>query len=168
MIMTWPIHHVPSVLREGWVMEGVTFSHKSKAVSHWHEKQLMWDAVGSPMRLHAHSNTKMHSKVCVMIQKSIRKHFGWAFRLLSSQRKVPQVGSFFSQWKCFFDHWIGCQNMPKWVKTITYHTSNLKLECLSHVMLSCHICHDERNLGSIVFSRAYVFSVFEGRCGAMS
>ena len=96
MIMTWPIHHVPSVLREGWVMEGVTFSHNSKALSRWHEKQSIWGAVGSPMRLHAHSNTKMHSKVCKMIQKSIWKHFGWAFLFLLSKRKVPQIGSFFS------------------------------------------------------------------------
>ena len=132
-------------------MEAVTFSHKSNAISNWHEKQSMRGAVGSPLSLHAQSNTKMHSKVCNTIQKSTWKHFGWAFWLLPSQRKLPQIGSFFNWWKCHFDHWKGCQNMPKWLRPITFHTPTLKLECLSYIMLPCHTCHDERKLRSIVF-----------------
>ena len=79
------------------------------------------------------------------------KHFGFAFWHITSQKKVPQIGSFFSWWKCRFDHWKGCQNMPKWKKTITSHTPTLKLECLSYIMLPCHTCHDEKKLKSIVF-----------------
>ena len=111
----------------------------------------MRGAVGSPLSLHAQSNTKMHSKVCNTIQKSTWKHFSWAFWLLPSQKKLAQIGSFFNWWKCHFDHWKGCQNMPKWLKPITSHTPTLKLECLSYIMLLCRTCHNERKLRSIVF-----------------
>ena len=124
----------------------------------------MRGAVGSPLSLHAQSNTKMHSKVCNTIQKSTWKHFGWAFWLLPSQRKLPQIGSFFNWWKCHFDHWKGCQNMPKWLKPITSHTPTLKLECLSYIMLPCHTCHDEKKPRSIVFLKN---SLRETPCSCM-
>ena len=38
----------------------------------------MWGTTGLSLKLYAHSNTKMYSQVCTVIQKTVCKHFGRA------------------------------------------------------------------------------------------
>ena len=127
--------------------EGVTFSHKSKAVSHWHEEKVLlvhpWESIHIVALIHW----------CAL--KFKRQNRGILF--MHSDFFPPMENTtnqlIFSRWKCHFDLWNGCQNLPKWLKTVTLHTPSLKLECLSYKMLPRHTCHEDSTPRSIVLKK---------------